>query len=113
MKEELKLLAPSYKSLGCVYEVQNPRKIYLTPKEIEKGASIVYLKSKIGKHSFSISAGDSELDRSMFNHTDTYICPNDHTIKSIGNPVVTVASGIDAGEEILDYVLGEVKDIGR
>lgn len=53
---------------------QNGTKIYVLPKQLNKGMSVVRLKNRL--HADQIfAAGDSEFDKSMLLAADTGICP--------------------------------------
>lgn len=84
------------------------RKIYLFPHAISKAKAVHYL-IRFCRPSFSVSAGDAEMDYGMFRYTTHYIAPRHHTIPTELDSV-TQKSGLEAGEEILSFVHSKLVD---
>lgn len=87
------------------------RKLYLVPKNVNKKAAIQYIRQK-ESNNLVVAAGDSLLDLDMLNAADLAIAPSHgelHTLyiqggSDIENIKFTKKNGIEAAEEILDYV---------
>jgi hydroxymethylpyrimidine pyrophosphatase-like HAD family hydrolase len=78
------------------------RKVYFVPKAITKGYAIQYvLKEFYGK---SVSAGDTDMDATMFSRTSYHIAPKHHTIPNEVH-FLTEKNGIEAAEDILKYAI--------
>lgn len=87
-----------FRKRGCILYTQQ-RKAYLIPQTITKGNAIRYL-IELLQPRLTVSAGDSDMDASMFKETDYAIIPKHHTVQQpIG--FVTTEEGMKAGEQIL------------
>ena len=81
------------------------RKIYLIPRTISKTSAVQYLTKKLGAGPI-VCAGDSTMDMEMVEHADIGLVPNGSALcPLLPRAVKTVATGIRAGEEILETVL--------
>lgn len=83
----------------CLLQIQE-RKVYLIPTKISKGAAVRYLLDRYQPEK-SLSSGDAEMDRGMFEQTLYQVAPKHHTISCTDSVMVTTATGLYAGEEIL------------
>lgn len=79
------------------------KKVYVLPKEFDKGNSIERLKKRFDAGKI-ISAGDEFLDFSMKDHSDVFITSND---KCIGDNVIHSKAKIFS-DEIFEYVKAEL-----
>lgn len=61
--------------IGRVDVFHNGAKVYVVPKQLNKGAAVVRLKEKLGARTV-IAAGDSEFDLSMLEKADYAIAPD-------------------------------------
>lgn len=87
------------------------RKLYLVPINVSKKAAIEYIRAKEGIDQV-VAAGDSLLDLDMLKVADVAVAPAHGELyllylqgtPGLGKIRFTQKSGIEAGEEILDYV---------
>jgi hypothetical protein len=81
------------------------RKLYAVPAALSKGAAVRELADRLGSTTV-LAAGDSLLDQELLDVADIAIRPAHGELATAGYParVVTQASGIVAGEEILGVV---------
>ncbi len=87
------------------------RKLYFVPKPVDKVKALHYLCDVLGVEKF-IAAGDSLLDKPMLDAAHMAFVPahgelfvGGHTVE---NGIITEASGVKAGEEILSRVEKEL-----
>lgn len=87
------------------------KKIYFIPGFITKGAAFREVVSRIGAD-YTISAGDSLLDISLFEASDIALRPRHGELEdaeyTLDNLTITNASGIFAGEEITSRMLAQI-----
>jgi len=105
-KNELGERLGFFNEYDCVIHF-HPRKIYLMPNIISKGEAVRYLIEKLSPE-ITISAGDTDMDESMFHETQHHIVPLHHTIVNRGY-ITTKNEGFVSGEEILEYVIKKIK----
>lgn len=91
-----------FRKYGCILFLQQ-RKAYLIPSFISKANAVKYLTQKLNLRT-TVSAGDADMDAGMFEVTTHSVAPAHHTIQSRLN-TVTMSTGLEAGESILEYAL--------
>lgn len=86
------------------------RKLYLVPRNVNKKAAIQYIREREGLEQV-IAAGDSLLDLEMLQAADSAIVPAHGELFSLFSQGIgmetlkfTLNTGIEAAEEILEYV---------
>lgn len=101
IRQSLEILNISLRKKGYRIDV-NSRKAYLLPEYIRKEDAVRYLINSQG-WGFTISAGDSLMDKDMLKETSYAIAPKH---KSFPDDFmhVTERKGMKAGEETLHYV---------
>lgn len=100
------------KSLDCslVDVFNNGEKLYIIPKELNKGYSIKRFANYIAKNQTDsinkcIAAGDSEFDISMIENADIGIVPKDFSNQFKAKKDLVQADGIKVfSEELLEYI---------
>lgn len=89
------------------------RKLYLVPEQLTKSAALAEVRSRVGA-GLVLAAGDSVLDVDLLLAADRAIHPRHGELHDQGwsAPRVrcTQASGIGAGEEIVDWFAAQVED---
>lgn len=87
----------------------NGVKVYAVPKQLSKGNAIERLRKKLNI-STVISAGDSEFDVSMLNHSDIAIAPqNLKGFPELKNDIIFMDNGKVFSESILKYILNTLE----
>lgn len=84
------------------------KKVYILPKEITKENALDFLKDKVLKDNFVISAGDSILDKGMLEYADYAILPKHGTLYGRADlnvkNLIIVDNGIFSADDILRKV---------
>ncbi|WP_026694414.1 hypothetical protein [Peribacillus kribbensis] len=111
--QELKEFEIAVDALGWSLSLQE-KKLYMTPKPLTKWAAVEYVSEKLGAGTV-ITAGDSKLDLCMLEVADYALTPRhgeilEKKLKFPQNVYITASSGIHAGEEMLQHVLGIMAD---
>lgn len=101
VRQSLEILNISLRKKGYRIDI-NSRKAYLLPDYIRKEDAVRFLIEKQGWN-FTLSAGDSYMDKDMLRETTYAVAPKH---KSFPDDFmhVTERKGMKAGEEILHYV---------
>ena len=88
------------------------RKVYLVPASLTKAAAAAEVAQRLGV-STMVAAGDSLLDSELLEVADRAIRPNHGELADAGwvrpHATVTRASGVAAGEEIVEWMLEQVQ----
>lgn len=79
------------------------KKTYIVPKSLNKSIAVNYLKNEYNISNI-ITSGDSSVDDKFVELGDIVILPS-HSVFKVKNAIITKASGIKAGEEILSTIL--------
>ena len=103
---------PSQKLLDCqkitnLDAVLSRRKIYILPKEIDKGKSVLKVKEMLGAD-LLIVAGDNSFDLAMLNVADIAIVPNEKMKSRVNAPKILVN---DTDLRFCDFVVKTLLDI--
>lgn len=102
---------------GWTVSIQG-RKIYTMPAVLCKSAAVTELRRRLNPHADAdnttvLAAGDGALDAPMLRMADAAIRPRHGELHTINfqTPTVTItdSAGIAAGEEILQWMLGRIR----
>lgn len=101
-------LAAGLEQRGWRLSVQG-RKLYAVPGPLRKSAAVREVAGRAGATRV-IAAGDSLLDRDLLDDAEVSMRPAHGELHELGVPadVVTAATGVAAGEELLRAALGRV-----
>lgn len=84
---------------------KNGAKVYVVPKELNKGAAALRLKRRLGAEKI-IAAGDSEFDIPLLNAADIAIAPSGlREARGISGEVEFMPEGRLFSEELLSFIL--------
>lgn len=88
------------------------RKVYAVPRPLTKAAAAIEVRNRVG--GLLLAAGDSLLDADLLDAADAAIRPAHGELADAGftrdHLSVTAATGVRAGEEVLTWLIGRVRD---
>lgn len=106
---DTKQIFNNYQKETSLFGIVYKKKIYFTPKGIDKGIAVKKLKEMV-KADLVIAAGDSCLDFAMLNAADIAIVPNEELKSQIKTKTVYVNN---SESRFCDYVVKKIIELTR